>query len=230
MGIFDIVLGSRKRDIVEYRFSQLNSLLKASFGNVKRDTALIFQWLNYFNQRIANQDGIIAEQNNTISGQKTVISELKDDISMLPRKEEIRQLIDDAYSNEDLVKRLDDIEKKLSKSPVSVMHPSIDTIELQKRIDQLEKKRASIKEKLVSKITRNSKEYLKSVLFSFIKKYGEISALQLKEMIVEEQGLCSKSSFYRLLQEIEDTGEVGVIKKGKEKHYMANQNKAVERH
>ena len=40
-------------------------------------------------------------------------------------------------------------------------------------------------------------------------------------MVVEEQGLCSKSSFYRLLDEIEEEPEIGVMKKGKEKHYIA---------
>ena len=61
------------------------------------------------------------------------------------------------------------------------------------------------------------------MVLSYIKKYWEITALQLKEMVVEEQGLCSKSSFYRLLQEIEERGDIGVVKEGKEKHYMATQ-------
>ena len=52
-----------------------------------------------------------------------------------------------------------------------------------------------------------------------------MSALQLKEMVVEEQGLCSKSSFYRILEEIESLDEIVTIKKGKEKHYMAKKIK-----
>ena len=44
-------------------------------------------------------------------------------------------------------------------------------------------------------------------------------------MIVEEQGLCSKSSFYRLLEEIEQEPDIGVIKEGKEKHYIAKISK-----
>ena len=51
------------------------------------------------------------------------------------------------------------------------------------------------------------------------------AALQLKEIVVEEQALCSKSSFYRLLEEIEQEPEIGVVKKGKEKHYITNISK-----
>jgi len=83
-----------------------------------------------------------------------------------------------------------------------------------------------MKEKIVKRLTRNSKEYVKSVIISYIRKYERISALQLKDIIVEEQNLCSKSSFYRLLEEVEGIDELGVIKQGKEKHYVS---KAVRR-
>jgi hypothetical protein len=72
----------------------------------------------------------------------------------------------------------------------------------------------------MKRIAKNSKEYVKSIIFAAIRKYGEIPASKLKEIIVEEQGLCSKSSFYRLLAEIETENELGVIEKGKEKIYL----------
>ena len=80
--------------------------------------------------------------------------------------------------------------------------------------------KTAIKEKIIKKITKNSKNYIKSVIYSLIKKYGRISAPQLKEIVVEEQGLCSKSSFYRLLSELESDNEVGIIRQGKEKLYL----------
>src|SRR3989338_840670 len=91
-----------------------------------------------------------------------------------------------------------------------------DITHLTKRLETLEQKRQTIKEKIIKRITKNSKDYVKSIMLSYIKKYGKITALQLKEMVVEEQGLCSKSSFYRLLDEIEEEPEIGVIKEGKE--------------
>ncbi len=79
---------------------------------------------------------------------------------------------------------------------------------------------STFKERLVQKITKNSKAYVKSVVLSMIKKYGKIAALQLKEMIVDEQGLCSRSSFYRILSEVEKEPEIGVLQEGKEKTYV----------
>jgi len=64
------------------------------------------------------------------------------------------------------------------------------------------------------------------LILSYIIKYEKISALQLKEIVVDEQNFCSKSSFYRLLEEIEELDDIGVIKQGKEKHYIS---KAVKR-
>ena len=97
--------------------------------------------------------------------------------------------------------------------------------QLHQRLEKLEAKKATIKEKIIKRITKNSKDYIKSIILSYIKKYSKITALQLKEMVVEEQGLCSKSSFYRLLEELEEEPELGVIKKGKEKHYIAKLTK-----
>jgi hypothetical protein len=62
---------------------------------------------------------------------------------------------------------------------------------------------------------------VKSVILSYIKKYERISALQLKEIVVDEQNFCSKSSFYRLLEEIEELDDIGVVKQGKEKQYIS---------
>ena len=98
-------------------------------------------------------------------------------------------------------------------------------IEIHSRLQKIEEKKQSIKEKIIKKIAKHSKEYVKTIILSYIKKYGTISALQLKEMVVDEQGLCSKSSFYRLLEEIEDEADIASIKKGKIKHYMAKISK-----
>ena len=78
---------------------------------------------------------------------------------------------------------------------------------------------------MLRRLVRNSKDYIKGVILSLIKKYGKIPALQLRDMVVEEQSLCSRSSFYRLLDELEAADMVGVVASGREKVYLA---KAVE--
>jgi len=111
-----------------------------------------------------------------------------------------------------------------SEPSAPIIHPEMNEIE--QRISQLEEqKKATIKEKVVKRVTRNSKEYVKQLMLSYIRKYTQIGALQLKDMIVYDQGLCSKSSFYRLLDEIEVLDEVGTVKKGKQKYYLYKQIK-----
>ena len=208
-----------KDNATEKRLKQMNDILKKSFANVKRDTSNIFQWLNYFYRKNMEQ-----EQS---------IKRLQMELSYMPKtREDIRRIIDDYYSFESIMgkvrelnEKVDELRKqplrveKLVQQPMPKEMPDISYIE--KRLERLEHKRISIKEKIMQRLTRNSKDYVKSIILSYIKKYEKISALQLREMVVDEQNFCSKSSFYRLLEEIEELDEIGVIKQGKEKHYVS---------
>ena len=219
MGLFSII----RQPKTEVQLQRLNSLLAASFANVKRDTGLIFQWLNFLYAK--NQE------------QQRAIDNLTQDLSKIPKdKADFKKIIDDIYSFEDISKRMDSLNLRLDAIYRREIVPAgtgagtgteadfeakqrLESI--QKRLEKLEEKKQTLKEKLVKKITKNSKEYVKTIILSYIKKYEKISALQLKEMVVDEQGLCSKSSFYRLLEELESLEEISVIKKGKEKHYLS---------
>lgn len=209
-----------KRDSTEKKLNQINEVLKKSFANVKRDTTNIFQWLNYFYRNSMEQE--------------QTIKKLQLELSYAPKtREEIRRIIDDYYSFEGIMAKIRELSEKIDElarrqltnaekyaPPLQKeMPPDISYIE--KRLERLEQKKASIKEKIMRRLTRNSKEYVKGVMLSYIKKYEKISALQLKEIVVDEQNFCSKSSFYRLLEEIEESDEIGVVKQGKEKHYIS---------
>jgi hypothetical protein len=91
-------------------------------------------------------------------------------------------------------------------------------------IEQKNAAKSNLKEKIFKKITRHSKEYVKGMLISLIKKYQKISGLNLREIVVEEQGIVSKSSFYRLLTEIEEDDSISVVHQGKEKLYIFTLN------
>ncbi len=97
--------------------------------------------------------------------------------------------------------------------------------ELRSIISRLEKLEArkpikDMRDKFAKKISKNSKQYVKSFILSLIQKHSKISALSIREIVVEERGLCSKSSLYRLLSEIESSEDVAVIQEGKEKVYL----------
>lgn len=205
-----------KKDSTEKRLVQMNELLKKSFANVKRDTTGIFQWINYFYRKSAEQE--------------QTIKRLQVELSYMPKtREEIRRIVDDYYSFEGIIAKMRELGEKVEglarKQPVQAERDMPREAEgissIEKRLERLEQKRLSMREKIMKRLTRNSKEYVKSVILSYIKKYERISALQLKEIIVDEQNLCSKSSFYRLLEEIEQLDDVGVVMQGREKHYMS---------
>ena len=215
-----------RKDNTEKKLNQINEVLKRSFANVKRDTINIFQWLNYFYKKNVEQEQLIKQ--------------LQLELSYVPKtREDIRRIIDDYYSFESIMAKIRELNDKVDevarKQPMHVekyvpqqmpRDMGTDISYIQKRLERLEQKKISIKEKIMKRLTRNSKEYVKSVILSYIKKYEKISALQLKEIVVDEQNFCSKSSFYRLLEEIEELDDIGVMKQGKEKHYIS---KAVKR-
>ena len=216
-----------KNNDTEKKFNQMNDLLKKSFENVKRDTTGIFQWMNYFYRR-----GMEQEQ---------LIKRLQMEVSYMPKtREDIRRIIDDYYSFGGIMSKISELNYKIdelarkhaAQAERNIAQPvqretHTDFSYIEKRLEMLEQKKMSIKEKIMRKLTRNSKEYVKSVILSYIKKYERISALQLKEIVVDEQNFCSKSSFYRLLEEIEELGEIGFVKQGKEKHYISKAMKRI---
>ena len=230
MGLF------RKKKNVETGLVQLNNLLTSSFQNVQKDTAYIMQWLGHFyNKNLQQEQQIkqLQEQLNYVPKSKQEIRNIVDEFysyePLLNRIKELNQRVESLreshnelhQKHHELSPKFEEklqglktqIETKTIAIPEKLSTTEVD--HLSQRLEKLEAKKATIKEKIIKRITKNSKDYIKSIILSYIRKYGKITALQLKEMVVEEQGLCSKSSFYRLLDEIEEEPEIGVIKKEK---------------
>mgnify|MGYP001573817625 CR=1 FL=1 len=79
---------------------------------------------------------------------------------------------------------------------------------------------SKLQHKLLKRIAKHSKPVVKSSILTLIRKYGRIAGTELREMVVEEQQLCSKSSFYRLLEELEKEGAIEAVSEGKEKMFF----------
>jgi len=209
------MFGIKIQSNVERKLSQMQNLLIRSFSNVKNDTQKLSQWMNYLHQKDL-------EQGNQIK-------QLQLELSYIPKKpEDIRKIIDSYYSFDNLTERIKMLSEKIDSiargSEPQAPRPEVHEIE-QRLTDLEEQKKATIREKVVKRVTRNSKEYVKQLMLSYIRKYTQIGALQLKDMVVYDQGLCSKSSFYRLLDEIEALEDIGTVKKGKQKYYLYKQIK-----
>jgi len=205
MGLF-----SRNKELEE-----LNKKLTNSFAKVKQDTQQIFSWINYlyYQQQKQNQD----------------LSELKLEIKYLPKKQEIKQLVDYYYSQLPQTPQQDNEIAELRATILNLASNQKNIFEklelLSKKISSLENPKTNFKEKLIKKIARSSKDYVKTIILSLIKKYEKISALKLREIVVEEQALCSKSSFYRIIEELENQDQIHSIHKGKIKFLLFKSKK-----
>jgi len=69
----------RRKPKTELQLARLNNALMISFANVRRDTQLIFQWLNYlYTQNLEQEDTIsqLREHISKIPSSKTQIKEI----------------------------------------------------------------------------------------------------------------------------------------------------------
>ena len=194
----------------EKKLAEINNLLINSFGNVKKDTNLIFQWVEYLYNEKQNQDSTIKDLHLQLKNMPTT-------------KEQVKEIIDKHYSYESILERIKELHAKIDNIALR-QKPLLTEIEnLSLRMNTIEQKspKTAIREKIIRKITKSSKDYVKNLIISLINKYERISALQLREIVVEEQGLCSKSSFYRLVAELEENKAIVAVQEKKEKYYLS---------
>lgn len=226
-------LNNAVKTTMESTKNETQSYLNSVYTNQKD----IFQRLQLLSDQVYSQSSSRQELKNDIIDSRQEIRDLKSEInskielkvrdqiqvvsrettmsSLAPLQEEFhnfRREVDERLQNtvsKDVFDRLEGLNSRIEN-----MNSSIG--ELKKKTDT----KQNLKEKIFKKVTRHSKDYIKSMLLGYIKKYGKISGLQLREIVVEEQGLVSKSSFYRLLIELEEDESLNVIHEGKEKHYV----------
>ncbi len=215
---------------LRHRVRHMDASLRTSFLSVRRDTQNLGQWAQYLQEKTERQQAQLQQMTQEISS-------LNEELSAIPKTpQEIKKIIDQYYSYDALLSRLKYIEQRVEEfalkgvpiqqplPPQAAQQPappsSQEMQEIRQKLAALEQKKQSLKEKIIKRITKNSKEYVKGIIQSYIRKYEQVAALQLKEMVVDDQQLCSKSSFYRLMEEIEQLEGIGVVREGKEKRYF----------
>lgn len=169
---------------------RLHNALSNAFHKVKQDFNHVFSWIDYLHKKHQEHD--------------SRLEELERQLYYMPKtREEIRQIIEGYYSYGHILEKIQELSSRM------------DRIE-QGRIER----RFDARERLIKRIAKNSKDYVMGIILSMLKRYEQIPASHLKEIIVDEQGLCSKSSFYRLLKELEEDDRVDFMASGKEKIYQ----------
>lgn len=222
------LFGSKKIEEMDRSVSQ-------SFAKVKQDTDSLYQWVSYLHQQ--NQQ--LLEQNAALKRlaeeQKFALNEVRVTVQHLPKTpHEVKLLVDQFYNFEPILQRIKHIEQKIELielrrerpvlRPLEHPVPSVSAVHERPVQEKPVEKQASsaLKEKLMRKLARNSKEYIKNLVLGLVHKYSKMGALQLREIVVEEQGLCSKSSFYRILEEMESESSLQVVGDGKHTVYVAS--------
>ena len=217
--------------------TELQESLKVSFEHVKNDVKNLQAWVHHLNQQNNYKHQVIEH----LRAQIGRLEQQREKAFKLTRTE-IRDLIDRYYSLEPVVDRIQKLETEVAKKerpPMALpeqkqdLSPIIERLaDISGKMAQLEHRRvpetriqapqtSHLKEKVVREVARRSKDYVKNVIHNLIQKYEKASGLQLREIVVEEQKLVSKSSFYRLLQELEDDRRISVLHRGKEKIYSS---------
>ncbi len=208
------------------KIAKLDEKVEAHAQRNRADMDVLFHWVHYLN----------AQNEQTRRAFEHFSQAMQHEVRALT--EEVRgvreqKLIGNAGVSSDEVKQMVDLHIKAI--PVETMLARLRHME--SSIQFLDQKRhvaqpvahpapaplssSNLQHRLVKKITRHSKSYIKNALVQYIQKYGKISALKLRDIVVDEQGLCSKSTFYRLLEELELEHGLEVIVDGKQKLFIA---------
>lgn len=236
-----------KKENQEKSLTKINSFLTTSFNHVRQDVQNVVEWLSFFHKKHDEHDKRFLETEQRLRQIEQHLSYLPylhnqiQNIQNQPNNQQnkhnlllqkVRNLHDKMsmmdHDHSPILMRLQEIELALlnqkphTKPVINKLH------EVSSRLQILENQpksapKKTVKDKLYTSITRNSKEYVKKLILNLITKYESISGTQLKQIIVDEQGLCSKSTFYRVLREAEKQDFIDVIIQGKEKKYIAKQ-------
>ena len=220
------------------QLKEMNASLGASFQKVKEDIHHISSWIHYLHQNQEHQQQALSQRLDNIEDQVHDI---------LKVRHEVREILNYYYQHEQAIKHIQDEHGSIS-GEVQKLKSRLDSVfsdehhqlgsqiqllseikEMRHKLAELETRpaRQNVREKLIKNLTQRSRDYVKSLMMNYIRKYERISAMKLREMIVAEQGLASKSAFYRLLEELEQLDEIEAVREGREKFYFYKLSKVV---
>ncbi len=208
------------------KLAEMDQSVAQSFAKVKQDADALYQWVSYLyqqNQQLADQNAALKR---LAEEQKLALNELKVTVTHLPKTpNEIKQIVEQYYNFEPILQRIKHIEQKIEllemRRGPSLRLEHDRPLEYERPSVSAKEPSTALKERLMRKLARNSKDYIKNLVLGLVHKYARMGALQLREIVVEEQGLCSKSTFYRILEEMEKEQSLQIVSDGKHTVYVA---------
>ena len=190
----------------------LKSLLKKTFGNIKTDISINTKDL----ERLHDYNRRLEMQLMQLTGEIAILrSQLKPvfDSQNLPN-------IESNSSNLNFVKleqKLADIEKKLDTqvSKAQLEAQNVGHNQIQNPFQQLVQNVPRMANKglaaqIMRKVGRNKKSLIKKRIVEIASK-EQLSLSELKEIVVDEQNLCSKATFYRYFDALKQKNVLSVV-------------------
>ena len=206
----------------ERKLRNLHVQLISSFSKIKQDMAHTNQWIHFlykqnlnmedslnnlsqkFDDAAQNSDtGKIMQLYSSFNEIQSKVSSLKSQVDNIP------------HSNNSIISKIDALMARMDS-----ISSRVDDIETKKPVSQKSTSKNNLQKVILKDLDKKSKDYISNFIFSLIKKYEKISASQLKRIVVDEQALCSRSTFYRILLELEDSDSLDLINTKKEKQYV----------
>jgi len=199
---------------------RFHSAVSNAFFRVKEDINHLFTWITFLNERTKTQESKLLDLESKYALLSKQIDQLTAQLNSLSLNQKQSQSQDPNLKPilERITFILDQLQNKQSK-PIS-------TAQAQERQRKKLKSELQAKERIAKRIVKHSKDYIKNLILNLLTRYPGSTAFQLKEIIVDEQALCSKSTFYRLLAELEKEGKITQTKRKKRKKtYSLNTRK-----
>jgi len=178
----------------EERWEYLDNSLTSAFGRIRQDTQNLFSWISYFHQHLTDHRAETHHLRQKFEEQNKHIIYLHNQVMELERK-------------------LEKIESKPVPQPqiVHISEPSSNQIRTEPEpIANL--RRPRFEEKVLSRIRTKKKPYIMQKILDTIGEEG-YSTKELERIIVEEQQLCGRTSFYAYIKELRLKKQISVKEK-----------------
>jgi Arc/MetJ family transcription regulator len=78
-------------------------------------------------------------------------------------------------------------------------------------VDKLQKRKPAVNDRLIKKINKNRKSILKNRI-QMLAEQKKLSVSEIKDVLVDHEGLCSKATFYRYIEKMKEKGLIDLVK------------------
>ncbi len=169
------------------RWEHLDNALTHTFGKVKQDTQNLFAWVSYFHQHMLAHRRETHALSLKFEEQDRHMAQLKNEIALLQQKV---QLIDAKPAQ--IVQITDQVRTKYE--------PSTEQIRTESE-PNTNQKRSNFETRILHRILKKKKPYIMQKIMESIDE-NELSTKELERVIVDEKGLCGRTTFYDYLREL----------------------------